>query len=357
VTEDAPAGRPIQEGSGSTRATRGQVLRDLLESDELLLMPAAFDALSARIVEAVGYQAIFVSGQAVANHLLGLPDYGYVGLHEMVTVCRWMSRATALPLFVDADTGYGSAVHVLRAVREVEDAGAAGLFIEDQEAPPRAGHVGGRRLIAMEEMVGKIRAAVDARRAPAFMVGARTAARSVEGAEAAIRRANAYAAAGADLAFVEGPLDEEEMRRFAQEVRVRYRLLNLGGAASQRTTPRPPLGEILAMGYLAAFFAANCSRAAMKGLWDYLSGVRERGTAADVAFIESLRGSSLENWYEFTGYPWLREQEERYLPAGETARRYAETLGTYYVPPPPDTNTRNGPAAGSAHVPAGGQDA
>jgi methylisocitrate lyase len=206
-------------------------------------------------------------------------------------------------------------------------------------------------------MVGKIRAAVDARRDPAFVIGARTDARSVEGADAAIERANIYAAAGADLTFLEGPLDLEEMRRFAQDVRVRYRLLNLGGAASYRTTPRPPLDEIQAMGYQAAFFAANCTRAAMKGLWDYLSDVRERGTAADLAFIDSLRSSPLENWYEFTGYPWLREQEERYLPAGEMARRYAETLGTYYVPPPPGpAGARNGQVAEELHVQTGGQE-
>jgi len=322
--------------------TKGRVLRDLLASDDLLLMPAAFDALSARIVEEVGYEAIFVSGQAIANHLLGLPDYGYAGLHETAMVVRWMSRATMLPLFVDADTGYGTAVHVLRTVRELEDAGAAGLFIEDQEAPPRAGHVGGRKLVSTEEMVGKVRAAVDARRDSSFVIGARTDARSVEGVEAAIERANAYAAAGADLTFIEGPLDLEEMRRFAQEVRAPYRLLNMGGAAAQRTTPRPPLEEIRTMGYQAAFFAANCSRAAMKGLWDYLHAMRERGTAADLAFIDGLRDSPLENWYQFTGYVWLREQEERYLPHGEMARRYAATQGTYYVPPPPSADTSGG---------------
>ncbi|MGH2353432.1 MAG: hypothetical protein ACRDJN_17650, partial [Chloroflexota bacterium] len=122
---------------------------------------------------------------------------------------------------------------------------------------------------------------------------------------------------------------------FSIEVRVRYRLLNLGGAAAQRTTPRPPLRAIRAMGYQAAFFAANCSRAAVKGLWDYLVSVRESGTAADLAFIESLRGYPFENWYEFTGYPALRAQEERYLPSGTMADRYTSTLGTYYVPPAP----------------------
>lgn len=320
--------------NGTVGPSKPEALRGLLEGGDLLLLPAAFDALSARVIEAVGYKGIFVSGQAVANHLLGLPDYGYVGLAEMGMVCRWINRVTTLPLFVDADTGYGTAVHVVRTVQELEEAGAAGLFIEDQEAPPRAGHVGGRRLISTEEMVGKVRAAAEARRNPAFVIGARTDARAVEGPDAAVTRANAYAAAGADLTFVEGPLSIEEMRRFAADVRSHYRLLNLGGAAAHRTTPRPPLEEIRAMGYQAAFFAANCSRAAVKGLWDYLVTVQREGSEADVSFIESLRGYPFENWYAFTGYPELRELEERYLPAESVAERYAATLGNYYVPPP-----------------------
>lgn len=318
--------------------TKARHLRELLDSGELLIMPAAFDALSARVIEQVGYRAVFAGGQAIANALLGLPDYGYLGLTDMAMVCRNIGRVTTIPLFVDADTGYGTAVHVRHAVREFEQAGVAALFIEDQEAPPRAGHVAGRALISTEEMVGKIRAAVEARRDPDLVIGARTDARGVFGPDEAIARANAYAAAGADLTFIEGPLSLEEMSRFARDVTSRYKMINMGGAATHRTTPRPPLADVQAMGYAIAFFAANCIRSATKGLWDYLVALRDRGSAADLDFIATVEGYPFENWYAYTGYEELRQLEEQYLPAGPLARRYQQAQPGYYVPSTRDGN-------------------
>ncbi len=313
--------------------TKARRLRALLDSGELLVMPAAYDALSARIVEEVGFGAVFLGGQPIANTLLGLPDYGYLGLTDVAMVARNMARATALPVFVDADTGYGTAVHVLRAVQELELAGVAGLFVEDQETPPRAGHVAGRALVSTEEMVGKVRAAVDARRDPDLVIGARTDARGVYGPDEAIARANAYADAGADLTFLEGPLTIEEMARFAGEVRSRYKMVNMGGASLHRTTPRPPLDEVRAMGYQIAFFAANCLRSAAKGLWDYLVDLRDHGSQADLDFIASVRGYPFESWYAYTGYENIRRLEERYLPADAVAQRYSQAQDGYYVPP------------------------
>ncbi|MGH2561797.1 MAG: isocitrate lyase/PEP mutase family protein, partial [Thermomicrobiales bacterium] len=217
-------------------------------------------------------------------------------------------------------------------VRELESAGAAGLFIEDQDWPPRGGHVAGRGLISTEEMAGKVRAAVDARRDPDFIIGARTDARGVLGPDDAIARANAFADAGADLAFIEGPLSLEEMARFSREVHSRYKMVNMGGASFHRTTPRPPLSEVQAMGYSVAYFAGNVARSAAKGVWDYLSDLHERGSDADLAFIESVKGYPFEDWYSYTGYDRMRLYEERYLPAAMVAGRYAQAQPGYYVP-------------------------
>ncbi|MGH2377298.1 MAG: isocitrate lyase/PEP mutase family protein [Candidatus Limnocylindria bacterium] len=318
--------------STAHHTSRPRAFREALEGDDLLILPAAFNALTARIAEEVGFKAVFAAGQAIVNHLMSLPDYGYLSLTDMATVVRYMTRATRLPVFVDADTGYGTAVHVIRAVQELEGAGAAGMFIEDQDSPPRGGHIAGRGLISAEEMAGKIRAAVDARHDPDFVIGARTDARGVLGPDEAIRRGNLYAEAGADLTFLEGPLSLEEMERFAKEVDSRYKLVNMGGAGAQRTTPRPPLAEVRAMGYSVGIFAGNVARSAAKGVWDYLTDLHARGSAADLDFIASVKGYPFENWYSWTGYDEMREYEQRYLPPDVVARRYDQAQPGYYVP-------------------------
>jgi 2,3-dimethylmalate lyase len=323
----APAGEPA-----TAAVTRGRELRRLLDSGDLVVMPTAYDALSARIVEMAGFHTVFASGQAITNAVLGLPDYGYLGLTDLTLVCRRMNGASALPVFVDADTGFGTAVHVMHAVRELYAAGAAGLFIEDQSAPPRAGHVAGKELVSTAEMCGKIQAAVDARPDPSFVIGARTDARGVEGVQSAIDRANAYADSGADLTFVEGPLSIREMERFGSEVRSRYRLVNMGGAASHRTTPRPPLPQVQAMGYHVALFGANCIRSAVLGLWQYLEALREGGSQADLDFIERSKGTPFDNWYEATGFAEIRTLEAKYLPPGLVQSRYLQSQEGYYVP-------------------------
>jgi 2-methylisocitrate lyase-like PEP mutase family enzyme len=306
--------------------------KELLDRDEILMIPAAFNALSAKLVEEAKFDAVILGGQVLTVSLKALPDYGYLNLTDMVASCRAVRSATNLSIFVDADTGYGNAVNVIHTIRELEAAGAAGLFIEDQQAPPRCGNVAGRELISTEEMIGKIRAAADARTDPDLVICARTDARGVYGPDEAILRANAYAEAGADMTFVDGALSVEELRRFAEEVESRYKLVNLGGAAKHRTTPRPPIAELQEMGYDAVLFALNCMRASVKGLWDYLVDLRERDSAADVDFIDSLVGYPFESWYDYTGYGETRRQEEAYLPAEEVERRYAIAQSGYYVP-------------------------
>lgn len=306
--------------------------RQLLDADEILLMPAAFNALSATLIEKAGFEATILGGQVLTTSVKGLPDYGYLNLTDMVQICHSVRNVTDLAMFVDADTGYGNAVNVVNTVRELELAGAQGLFIEDQQSPPRCGNVAGRELIEADEMVGKVRAAVSARESDEFIICARTDARGVLGPDEAISRANAYAAAGADMTFVDGPLSVEELERFATEVESRYKLVNLGGAAKHRTTPRPPVADLQEMGYDAVLFALNSVRSAVKGLWDYLVDLRANGSQADLDFIASLEGYEFESWYEYTGYGTVRELEDEYLPAADVTRRYSQAQEGYYVP-------------------------
>jgi methylisocitrate lyase len=192
--------------------------------------------------------------------------------------------------------------------------------------------VAGRQLVGAEEMIGKIRAAVDARTDSSFVVCARTDARGVYGPDEAVERVTAYAAAGADMTFVDGALSVDELRRFAREVDSPYKLANLGGAAKHRTTPRPRVAELREMGYDAVLFPLSPIRAAAKGVWDYLVDLRSRDSDADLDFIAGLAGYPFEDWYAYTGYGNVRKLEDEYLPAEEVKERYAAAQAGYYVP-------------------------
>ena len=184
----------------------------LLKKDRALIFPGVYDALSARLVERAGFPLTFVSGYSVAATQLGLPDFGYLTQTEMVATAKRVCAAVTIPVIIDADTGYGNALNVIRTVNELIDAGAAGMFLEDQVWPKRCGHMKGKRVIPVEEHVQKIRAAVDARRGRDFFIVARTDARQVNGLEDAIARCKKYKEAGADALFVEAPRDIEELK-------------------------------------------------------------------------------------------------------------------------------------------------
>ena len=161
--------------------SRAKRFRELLDADEVLMVPAAFNALSAMLIEQAGFKATIMGGQVLTVNSKGLPDYGFLNLTDVVQAVRPVADVTDLCIFVDADVGWGNAVNVVQTTRELEATGAAGMFIEDQQAPPRCGNIAGRELISEEEMVGKIRAAVSARRDPDFVICARTDARGVYG--------------------------------------------------------------------------------------------------------------------------------------------------------------------------------
>lgn len=195
--------------------TAASRLRELIADDRILVAPGAYDAISARLIEANGFDAVYVTGAGTVNSRLGIPDNSLGSMTELLETARCIVDAVTIPVFCDIDTGFGNAVNVARTIRLYERAGVAGVHLEDQVMPKRCGHLEGKEIVPVSEMVGKIRAAVEARTDPDFVIIARTDAAAVEGVEAAVERARAYVEAGADVIFSEALTTEEEFARFA----------------------------------------------------------------------------------------------------------------------------------------------
>src|SRR4030043_1868377 len=194
-------------------------LKALIQSKKILVAPGAFDALSARLIEAVGFKTVYMSGFGTAASIFGIPDIGLLTMTEMVGNAKRISDAVEIPVIADADTGYGNHLNVIRTVEEYEKAGSAAIQIEDQISPKRCGHMEGHKLVSPGEMVAKIRAAVKARKDGDMVIIARTDAISAEGFEEAIRRANIYREEGADVLFVEAPRDIDQLKRIPKLVK------------------------------------------------------------------------------------------------------------------------------------------
>ncbi len=280
-------------------------LRQLLARPRLLLAPGASDPLSARVVEEAGFEAVYVTGSGVSVGHLGLPDIGLATMTEMVDQIRRIAGAVAIPVVADADTGYGNALNVQRTVREYEAAGVAGLHLEDQEFPKRCGHLEGKRVIPVETMVARIRAACEARRDDDLVVIARTDARAVLGLDAALRRAEAYRAAGADVLFVEAPVGEAEVEAVARALAGVPLLINLGGGGK---TPMLPAGRLEALGFRLAIYPGDLQKAAIRAMREVAQALRRDGTTAALAD----RMVSFEERFELVGLSRYREVEERY---------------------------------------------
>src|ERR687894_1384942 len=191
-------------------------LRELLSEPEPVLAPGAYDALSARLVEQTGFEAVYMTGFGTAASLLGRPDIGLLTFSEMVDNARRIAQAVEVPVIADADDGYGNPINVIRTVQEYENAGVAAIHIEDQVSPKKCGHLEGKQVIEASEMVEKVRAAVKARHSEDFVIIGRTDARAVEGMEEALERAHRYREAGVDVLFVEAPQSEEEIAAVAE---------------------------------------------------------------------------------------------------------------------------------------------
>src|SRR5919202_853770 len=220
-------------------------LRELLQKPGVIRSLGAHDVFTARLIELAGLETVFVGGFGTSASLLGLPDVGFLTLTEMADAVRRMAQRVAIPVVADGDTGHGDLHNVVRTVREFEAAGASGILLEDQVTPKRCGHFQGKQVIPAEEMVLKFQAALSARRDPDFVIIARTDVRAVEGIDAAIARANRYAAAGADVCFIEAPESRQELERIPREVRFPLLVNMLTGGV----TPILPAHELQQLGY------------------------------------------------------------------------------------------------------------
>jgi 2-methylisocitrate lyase-like PEP mutase family enzyme len=281
-------------------------LRELLAGPEPLLAPGAYDALSARLVEQAGFDVVYMTGFGSTASLAGRPDVGLLTGTEMVDNARRIVAAVDSPVIADADTGYGNAINVVRTVQAYEQAGVAGLHLEDQVMPKKCGHMSGKAVIPAEEMVGKIRAAVEARRDPDLLLIARTDAAAVEGLPAALGRARAYADAGADVLFVEAPTSEDDIARVASELRdVAPLVFNW---AEGGRTPAIPLARIAELGFALVLFPIGALLAATAGIQRFLTTLRADGVPS--AALPDL--PTFDGFTDLIGLPEIRDLESRF---------------------------------------------
>lgn len=253
----------------------GRILREKLIGEDILLLPGAHDALTAKLIEAAGFEAVYATGAGAAA-VRGLPDIGLLTMSEMASNAGTIAQATSLPVLADADTGYGGAMNVMRTVEAYERAGVGGIHIEDQSFPKRCGHLEGKSLVAPEEMVGRIRAALEARRDPSFVIVARVDARGPQGLEEAIRRGRVYSEAGADAIFPEALASEEEFGRYAQEVDAPL----IANITEFGKSPILTAKELSRLGYSAVLFPISALRVAMHSVAEFLTKLKAEGTQA-----------------------------------------------------------------------------
>jgi methylisocitrate lyase len=257
--------------------SKARQLRDLL-GGPATAVPGAFNALTAMLIERLGFRALYVSG-AASSASRGVPDIGLLSMTEMVDDARSVAGAGRIPALVDADTGYGPPLNVMRTIQEFEQAGLAGLQLEDQENPKKCGHLPGKRLVPLSEMATKIGAAVAARRDPEFVIVARTDARAVEGLDGAVRRAVAYVEAGADAVFPEALESAEEFRSFAKALSGEgVKVPMIANMTEFGKSPSLTVRQLDALGYSLVLFPVTALRVAMKAIETMLADLKVTGT-------------------------------------------------------------------------------
>jgi 2-methylisocitrate lyase-like PEP mutase family enzyme len=256
-------------------SAQAQRIREAVAADTVL-MPGLYDALTARIAARLGFDVVFISGYSVSATRLGEPDFGFLTQTEMVDAARAVCRVSTAPVIVDADTGYGNAVNVLRTVRELQDAGAAGVFLEDQVWPKKCGHMAGKRVVESAEHAAKIRAAVDARGERDLFVVARTDARQPLGLEDAIERCLAYKEAGADALFVEAPQSIEELERIAASLPGPL----VANMVERGVTPHLSCSELRELGFSLVICPLAALYAATRAVIEVLTELRDQETTA-----------------------------------------------------------------------------
>lgn len=287
-------------------------LKKLINAPELLIMPGAFDAMSALLIERAGFKAVQISGLGVSLSSLGKPDIGIMGLRDLTDRVFQIAGTVSIPVMADGDTGFGNAVNTYHTVHEVERAGAAGINLEDQVFPKRCGHTDGKDVITLEEMVQKLRAARDSAEDPDFVINARTDSLAVLGYDAAVARGRAYAETGADLIFVEGVENEQQIRDLVRDIGAPISINLAEGGKS----PLPTFSQLQDWGIARASCPGTALFAAIHGIEEALSALwKNDGPAGHAAQI-----SDLQHYKEIVDWQATEDMDSRYAtPETDTA--------------------------------------
>ncbi len=305
----------------STTTSKASRYRELLRSGEFIVSPGVYDGYSVRLVERAGFKTAATSGAAISNALLGIDDIGVMTLTQNVDHCRNLARSVDIPITADADNGYGNPVNVYHAVQLFEEAGVAGVNIEDQVAPKRCGHMPGKEVVPQDEMVRKIEAACLARRNDDFVIVARTDALALEGIEGTLARVRAYAAAGADMIFPDAVKRDDDIARIVEAAGVPV-TVNMGfGIRSRPTTPLIPIARLKALGVRRISLPRMLPAAAIQAMTTALSlmrGVMESGQPVDRPDL--LAG--IEDIMQLMDYDNMRALEARLLGLETIERKY-----------------------------------
>ncbi len=288
--------------------TKSARMKELLLDEPIAVVPSAYDGLSARVIEASGFDAIHLTGSGSSASLLGAADVGLATVAEMAIHAKNIVQAVRTPVIADADTGYGNATNVVRTIREYERAGLVGCHIEDQITPKRCGHLDGKELITADEMCGKIEAARYARSDPDFLVIARTDARNALGLDEAVRRANLYREAGADCIFVESPHNPDEMH----EVRKRVEGPLLANMVEGGKTPWLTTDELQELGYDIVIYPLSGWMGAAVVVRELMRTLRETGTTQGFWERTGMK-MSFEELFGILGYDEILDQERRFV--------------------------------------------
>jgi len=289
-------------------------LRELLARPRPLMAPGAADALTARLIARHGFEAIYMTGAGTTAVRLGMPDVGLLTMDEMADNAQRIAEASQLPLIADADTGYGGPVNVQRTVRAYERAGAAGIHIEDQQWPKRCGHLAGKSVIPSEEMVGKLRAGLDARHDKDFLIIARSDALAVEGFERTLERCRRYEEAGADMIFLEAPSKMEQLAAIPKS----FRKPTLYNMASSGKTPFLPIDEIGKLGFKLVIYPNFALLSAITAITRTLTELKRTGSIAEV----SKQIASFQEFFDLVGMRDVQEAEAKYGVDEKTRVKY-----------------------------------
>ncbi len=285
----------------------------MLSSNKPIVVPGVFDAIGAKIAQKVGFPAMFQTGYGTSATLFGMPDYGFVGPTETVENARRICNAVSVPVIVDSDTGYGNALSVWKLVKELESAGASGIFLEDQRWPKRCGHMSGKEVIRKEEYAEKLQAALDARSSKDFIIVARTDARATEGLDKAIERGLYYKKIGADVIFVEAPKSIQEMKKIGKSIKAPLVANMIEGGA----TPLSSSKKLHNMGFKIILYPLSILFANAYASLDILKELKKTGTTSK--FNKKL--VSFDQFNDLVELPKFRKLETRYSSSTKNKRK------------------------------------